>query len=273
MSEFGGGGILGGLGGIVAGIANAIGSFFGITAKDLLKFLNWVKEHVIDLATKTFQGLWKLARGVGRLVRTLATLVRDGVRAFVTRVWTQLQRLQQFLKDKFGPVLQFIRRIKDEINAFYNKYIRPIIDTIEFIRRLNSLLQVFHIDLLKKLDSVLQKVEQRIEEPFLWVQQKISWLENWIDRIVTVDGLFKKAALLSSMVKYSPSWVSGFWNSQINSADVARRTGSIPTSIIADPPEAPGEELGKLYRGEPSRMDDDIDELVQLWRDASGLTG
>jgi len=271
MSDFGGGGILGGLGGIVTGIASAIRSFFGITADTLLRFLNWLKDHLLELTRQIYQGLWKLARGVGRLVRAFARVLRDGVRKFVTTAWERFQKLEAWLKEKFAPVLKWLHELKQHVQDIYDKYVKPVVDTIEFIRQLNSFLKVFHIDLLSKLDSVLQQVEQRIEQPFDWVTKKISWLENWIDRIVTIDGLYRRAVLLSSMSRYAPSWISGFWNGQIDRDSIARKAGAIPIGPTPEPPSRPGDQLGRFYRGVDGDYADAVPALVALWREAAGV--
>jgi hypothetical protein len=207
MSEGGGGGFLGAVGGIVAGIAGFLRGFFSITAKELLRLITFLKNGIIELSKQLLTGVFRLGRALARALRSLATLAVHGLRSLVRWVDTHLRALHAFLKDHLAGVLRFLKRIKDEVDKFYKTYIKPIIDTIEFIRAINAVLVKFHVTVLQGLDDLLAQVEQRIEAPLLWVRGKITWLENQIDRIVTLDGLFQKWTLITSMSRYAPAWL------------------------------------------------------------------
>lgn len=269
--EFGGGGFLGGIGGLVTSIASFIKGFLAITVKDLLRLVKWLKDGIVDLTKAMLDGVWKLGRALARSLVAILRLAGSGLKSFLLWVNRKLLALEQFLKAKFAPLLKFLRDIKQHIDDIYKKFIRPIIDTIEFIRQFNRILQIFHIRVLGKLDSTLQQIEQRIEEPFLWARQHITELENWINRIVTLDGLFQKLTLIRSMSRYAPAWINGFWNRQIDpsvaSGDDYSRTRDYPS----DAKWANGKELAQFYRGEDNRMQARVSELVQVWRVASGL--
>lgn len=207
MAEFPGGGVLGPIGAIVGAIGSLISSFVGITAAKLLQFLSLLKDYVLKLAQQTLIGMFRTARAIARVLRTLTHLAVNGVRAFATWAYREIVRLHDFLKDKFGPVLKWLRELKQHIRDIYDKWVRPVVDTIQFIRQLNAILELFHISLLKKLDATLATIEKRIEDPFVKLNQWITWAENQFDRIIGLDGVFQKVTLVKSMSRYVPSWL------------------------------------------------------------------
>lgn len=213
--EFGGGGFLGGIGAILGGIASFVNGFIGITVRELLRLVKFLKDGILDLSKALLTGVWRLGRALARALVAFARLAGSGLKQFLLWANRKLVALEGFLKDKFAPILRFLKNVKDHIDDIYRRFIRPIIDTIEFIRQLNRILQVFHIGVLGKLDTVLQQIEKRIEDPFLWVRSHITEIENWINRIVTLDGLFQKVTLIRSMARYAPAWINVFWTKQV----------------------------------------------------------
>ena len=221
MAEFGGGGVLGGLGAIVSGIASAVRAFAGITAEQLLNFLRYLREHLLELSRALYKGLKETAKALARSVRAIARGLRDGVRQLVLWTARKIKALHTFLEQKLAPVFRFLEKLRKRIDAFYKKYVRPVLDVIDFIRALNQVLEVFHIDLLQSLDAVLGEIERRIQQPFLWVQQQITRIDGWLDRIIGLDGLYQKFTLVASLRRYGPTWMQHFWDDQITPPDPA----------------------------------------------------
>lgn len=233
MAEFSGPGFLGAIGGILTGIGAFLRGFLSITTAQLLRLVQYLRDQLVSLSKALLKGVWHAARGLARALRSLGTLAYHGLKKFLLWADRKLRALERWLKDTFAPLLRKLRDIKQFIDDFYKKFLRPIIDTIEFIRQINHVLQLFHINVLRKLDSVLQQIERKIEDPFLWVRAHITQLENWINVIITGDGLFVRVAMLRSMGRYAPDWIKGFYNAQ------QVRIGQYPSSIVEpadDPP-------------------------------------
>lgn len=178
----------------------------------LVSAVAWLGGRVADILTSTgamFARVWDGLRVVWTSV----------LKPMLLWVDQQLTRLQTWLKSTFKPVFDFLRRVRDELNAIYTRFVRPVVDTIEFIRQLNRVLLTFHITFLQKLDATLEQIEQRIEEPILWLNRKLSELQNAVNFIVTADGLFQRLTLLHSMNRYAPAWISNFWTKQLRAPD------------------------------------------------------
>lgn len=235
MGFEGSGSFLGAAASIAAGIGSFIAHWFGITAKELLRLITFLKDNIVQLSQALLNGVLKLGRSLARAVVSLLRLAVSGIRTLAVWASRKLVALEQFLKAKFKPILAWLAKVKDHLDDLYKKYIRPIIDTIEFIRALNRVLQTFHINVLRQLDATLAKIEQKIELPYEWIRSHITEVENWINRIVTADGLFQRVALVRSMGRTAPAWIKGFYNAQIAPSwrypDVAPSPGDQPSTI------------------------------------------
>lgn len=271
MADFGGGGFLGAVGGIVAGIASLLRGFFTITAAQLLRLVQYLRDQLVALSKEMLSAVWRAGKALARALVSLGRLAFSGLKQFVLWADRKLRALETWLKQVFGPVLAKLKWIKDHIDEFYKRFVRPIIDTIEFIRQINRALNLFHIHLLDKLDTTLQQIEARIDEPFLWVRAHITELQNIVSRVMTLDGFFQRLTLIRSMSRYAPAWVNGFWNSQIDPSLKAGDDYSRGRDYPLDAAHANGKELAQFYRHEDNRMQAKVNELVVLWRIAAGI--
>jgi len=252
-------------------IANLLGTVGGAIATSLEAVVAYLVTAVSWLASRVASLLFNTGGMFAKAWDGLKIVWRDVLKPALTWVDHELGRLHDWLVDTFKPVFQFLKRVQDELNAIYKRFVRPILDTIDFIRAINRVLLTFHIHLLEALDKVLQQIEQRIEEPFLWINQQLTRIWNLFDLIITFDGLYQRLTLLKSLRRYEPHWFALWWNDQV---DPAKKSGSDydRTRIFPlDAPWANGKELAQFYRGEGSRMDADVAELVPLWRLAAGI--
>jgi hypothetical protein len=251
MADFGGGGFLGSIGGILSGIAGFLRGFLAITVKDLLRLVQYLRDQLVTLGKQMLSAIWKAGKALARALGSLGRLAYGGLKQFVLWADKKFRLLEAWLKETFAPLLRFLKNIKDHIDDIYKRFVRPIIDTIEFIRQINRVLQVFHVHLLDKLDTTLQRLEQKIEEPFLWVRAELTKIQNVVDRIITLDGLVQRVTLLRSMSKYAPAWINGFWNRQIDPNLKAGTDYSRGRDYPLDTPFANGKELAQFYRRQP----------------------
>jgi hypothetical protein len=269
--EVDGGGVTGAIGLIGGAIASFLHGFFAITAKELVRLITYLKNALVEVSKQLLVGLVRLGRALARALVQLIRVTWNVVRSFLIWAARKLAALEKFLKDQFAPVLKFLKKLKDNLDLFYRRFIRPILDVIDFLRQINRVLQVLHIDFLRKVDETLAKIEQRIEDPFLWVRSHITELENWINRIVTLDGIFQRLTLIRSMSSYAPSWINGFWNTQLDPSTLPPPGAPPGPHYPLEAVENNGRELGRSYMGEDNRMRSFVEVLQPIWRVAAGL--
>lgn len=199
---------------IVSAIVTGIQILAGwvATAAEVTAAYVWVALQWLGAATAT------LLRNTGAMFAKVwdATKIvwSDVLKPALVWVDDHLKRLYGWLKDTFQPVFDFLRDVRDRLHAFYATFVRPVIDTIEWLRQINRVLLAFHITFLQALDRTLQQIEQRIEEPFLWVNEQLNKVWNALDLVVTLDGFFQRLTLLRSMNRYAPDWIRSFYNAQ-----------------------------------------------------------
>src|SRR5262245_22726578 len=242
--------------GIIGLVIGAVGHFLhafgGATLAIILRAWELLRAGFVELGRAVKSGLWDAGRATAKLLRSTRALWDRVLKPALSWANDKLLRLERWLHDTFAPVLRWLAEVKARLDAFYRTFIRPIVDTIEFMRALNRALEVFHIHALSKLDDWLAELEERIERPFLWVRSHITAPVNVIDRSVTVDGFLQRLTLLRSMDRYAPSWIHSFWTKQVR-------------------PVAIGSGAGQQLQEYPTHeVLEDVNALVDYWRDGSG---
>jgi hypothetical protein len=254
--------------GAVVTVLEILGTWIA-TAAEVTAAYTWIALQW--LATTTAAFLVSTGSMLARVWDALKIVYSDVLKPALQWLDTTLKRYYEWLQKTFRPVFDFLQDVRERLRAFYNTFVRPITDTIEFIRAVNRVLLTFHIDVLQKLDRVLQQVEQRIDEPFIWINKALNEITNWLNRIVTLDGLFQRITLIKSLASYAPAWIAGFYNSQIDPAVLAAKTKAISDIPIAQNPSNPGTQLEAFFRDGSGEYSEAIVALVPYWRQAAGV--
>lgn len=192
----------------------------------------WVALQWLGSVTSTFL---KSTGAMFAKVWDAAKIVwTDALRPALVWIDDHLKRLYAWLQDTFRPVFDFLREVRCRLMDFYSTFVRPVVDTIEWIRQINRVLLAFHIDVLQSLDKYLQQLEQRIEEPFLWINEQINKIWNALELVVTFDGFFQRLTLIGSMVRYAPDWMKASTNLRSapvsdDGAEAAMRAAAVQT--------------------------------------------
>lgn len=189
-------------------VATWLGTVAEITVTYLGTVVAWLVGRVANILISTgavFARIWDAMRIVWSDVLRPALVWIDGT----------IRRLHTWLVDTFRPVFDWLKEIRERLLGLYKTFVRPVLDTIDFIRALNQVLLQFHITFLQGLDELLTKLQQRIEEPIFFLFRQLSLVQNLLDRVVGLDGFFQRYALVASLRKYLPDWVHYFWSDQI----------------------------------------------------------
>jgi hypothetical protein len=236
-----------------------------VTVTVLAQAVSWLAGRVATFLASSGAMFAKIWEGV-------RVVWRDVLRPALRWIDTHVRTLYKWLHDTFRPVFQFLHDVRDRLFQLYRQFVRPVLDTIDFIRAINRVLVALHIHVLEGLDRVLGAVEQRIDAAFAWVLRQLSRIEDVLDRVVTGNGIFQKWIMVASLSRYAPAWIRNFWTAQIGPVrghdGSAERTATYPRR----PGATDAEQLGAFLDVGAGARAGIIDELgVQLMQVANGV--
>ena len=246
-------------------IGQVLGIIGGAVAASLEAVVGYLVAAVAWLSTTIAAVIVSVGSIFAKAWDALKILWSDVLKPALVWIDKTITRVQAWLKDTFGPVFKWLRRVRDELQHVYDKFVRPVVDTIEFIRQLNRVLLTFHITVLQTLDAELSRLEHWIEEPILWLNARLNQVINAVNFIVTADGFFQRYALVRSLGRYAPAWINIAWNHQVPSdvqSQVDGRRGEPPPP---PPPQQYGVDLSAFYAGHASRYAEPISAATSVY--------
>jgi hypothetical protein len=194
-----------------------------------LHVLQWIVAHLSILVARLVNGLkWvgrNLLNGLHK-VWTFARLTYDKVlKPAWEKFWRWFDRFRQWLDHTFGPVLKFLHRLTDSLMRFWKDYVRPWLDLIDVTRRVLRVLGSLGLRWARELDARLGAIEEAIERPFRMLLQKLNDVINIVNRVVTLDGLLQRVALIRSLERdYIFAWRTAMnpWRRELTGAQKDR---------------------------------------------------
>lgn len=187
----------------VGAIVSVIGAFAGLFRGGSSSSTFGLLVGMRDVVTGIGRGIAEFARDVG--------VVFASVWAFIRKFWTRvlrpmlerldgyITRIAKWLRDTFGPVIEFLQGVRNWILKFYAKWLGPIFDTIDIFRRILSIFSLFGLEWSRKLDAKLAELEDVLRRPIELALREINKVIGIIDRIVTLDGLLQRLTLIRSI--------------------------------------------------------------------------
>lgn len=232
---------------IIQGIGTLFGIFGGKIDRAVKRSLEWLRDGIVGLgktlAEFAAQTGLMLARVVGLLRRFWARVLLPLLR----RLEGWADRIQKWLRSTFGPIIEALLWLRRKIFEIYDRWLRPIFDTIDVIRRVLSVLSFLHLDVARKLDAKLAALEERLRRPLELVIRKVNEAIDIVDRVITLDGLFQRLALLRS-IERDIGRIGAIWHAAQSRplTDEERRTDASAPGL--KPPEQSVSDLRAYLR-------------------------
>jgi len=180
-------------------------AILGHTVSLLWEFAKSVHNGLLDFSRQFLKGgakVWEFFRG----------LYDDVLKPAWQKFWKLVDAVRDALDRVFGPVIDILNAIRREILEFYDRFVRPVLDTIDVIQKALRVLSSAGVEWAKKLDDYLTKLEEKIQAPFTFLLRKVNEIIGIVNRVVTADGLFQRLALVRSIerdLKYiRQAWVN-----------------------------------------------------------------
>jgi len=253
---------------VIAAIALLYGIFAGGDVKALRGEVRTLRDRLVSIALQVVELATQSAGLDGKIANIFRKLWANVLGPLINWIGSKVTDLAGKLRKLLEPLLRHLELIKNFIREIYKKWLRPILDTIDAIRQVLRLLELFHIKVARQLDDALGAIERRLLQPFQFVLTQINKIEDVIDRIVTLDGLLQRVTLLGSLAKHNGAILGLWWGSQTKGLSGAAAAAAAAQDY---PAVENGElvfELSEYLQGNGGHLAAVVEELVPVAREA-----
>lgn len=206
-------------GGWVGLAINILGSLLGISfGGGAVSQLEQQITQLRDQATQALHAITGLAVDIARTLGALLTWLHDLWTGLMQSILNFLKLIRQALKwlvqTGIPALLKALRNLRKLLDDIYRRYIRPVLQYLQLIRRVLTILSLFHVRFAAKLDQWIASVEGRIIGPFLYVLRVLNGFGSWVNLIVTAGGIIQRPVFINTMYAYQRDWANLWWAGQ-----------------------------------------------------------
>lgn len=197
--------------GLIIFVVSAIWRGLEAAARVTLAAVAYSVKLLWLFATKSANALIDLGHGVLTGLRAawkfFELSYEKVIKPAFTKFWRWFDKFRKWLDDTFGPTLRFLRRLRDNLLRFWATWVRPWLDFIDVTRRVLRVLSSLGLAWAAALDKRLGDLEARIERPFRLLLAKVNEVIGLVNRVITLDGLVQRLALVRSLERdYVYAW-------------------------------------------------------------------
>jgi len=236
-----------------------------IAGKVTLEVLRWMVINLSLVVTKIGNGLKvmgiDLLTGFRKAWDFLKVTYENVLKPAWEKFWRWFDKLRKWLDTTFGPILKWLRRLRDTLLDFWQRYVRPWLDLIDVTRRFLRVLNSLGLKWAGALDAKLGELEDKIERPFRSLLAKVNEIIDIVNRVITLDGMLQRITLLRSTARDMRFIVNQWWNTFHRAVDPA----AFAALLTLDDKRTPRQEatdLKTLFHGQAGKRSNALDEHV-----------
>jgi hypothetical protein len=244
--------------GFIVTAIEVIGGWLGTAAAAVASYLaavvQWLAVHLAIFIKATGAVFAKAWDG-------LKIVYHDVLKPALQWFDAHVKRLYDWLRKTFRPVFDFLYRVRGELLTLYKKYVRPVLDIIDYTRAGLRILGDLGVDWARALDRRLGEFESVVSENFRRILSYVNQAIDVLNSIVTVDRLFQRVPFLRTIVRDSRF----VWRAMVNPAvrpltslEAATLNRAVTTAAASDLIPM----LGGYVRGERGDLADAIDASI-----------
>lgn len=189
--------------GLIIAVVSAIWKGLEVAGRVTLAALGYSVKLLWLFASKTANALIDVGHGVlvglQKAWKFFELTYEKVLKPAWSKFWRWFDKTRAWLDRTFGPTLRWLRRLRDNLLKFWKTWVRPWLDLIDVTRRVLRVLSSLGLKWAAALDKRLGELEARIERPFRLLLAKVNEVINLVNRVVTLDGLLQRVALIRSL--------------------------------------------------------------------------
>lgn len=158
------------------------------------------------------------------------TIYSEVLKPAWVKFWGWFDKFRTWMDETIGPVLSWLKELRDNILGFYKVWVQPWLDLIDITRKGLRVLAAMGIEWARALDARLGKIEAAIEKPFRYVLAKLNEVIGIVNRVVTLDGLLQRLVLVRSLERdYVYAWRAAMnpWRRLLSSDESKRMRAAL----------------------------------------------
>jgi hypothetical protein len=206
----------------VIAIASAIWKGFEVAGRVTLEILKWSVLQLWSFARTVAKAAKEIGIDLVKGARKTWDFFEDTYEHVIKPAWNKFyawyRRAREWLERVIGPVYKFLERLRGELRKLYDRWVRPILDSIDIARRVLGVLRSFGWDWVVRLDGYLTNLQERIDQPFRYALAKLNEVINLVNRVITFNGLIQRVALIRSIERDIRLVNRAFLNWRLNPA-------------------------------------------------------
>lgn len=196
-------------------LGQLFGIFGGGVARNVKRALETLRGAIVEIGEELVNYMRETGKLLARLVGALRRVWSRGLVPLLQWLRKKYLELQGWLKRTLAPLVRVLNRIRKEWRQFRDKYIQPILDVLSMARVGLRILRTVGVDWARKLDETLARLEGWIVDAVRAVETRLTKAENVLDRVITLDFLLQRFALIRSLDRDGGFWIRQWWNKQI----------------------------------------------------------
>lgn len=193
---------LSGIGDFLDGAAAAIGQAVAFLFSAMLYLFNLL----LSLLSAVVQAIGAILGKIGALLKHLWENFFKGI---LQSLWQHIRDAVSWLHDHIAKVIDFLHRVHDRLQRYYNMFVLPYLRMIQRIRQWLHILALLHVKIAAELDAKLAAMQQQIVQAFAVVNAAINVAIDLGNAVLDPTYLLRKPALLLSIRRQIPALIHG----------------------------------------------------------------
>lgn len=189
---------LSGIGDFLDGAAAAIGE----AVTYLFSVMLYLFNLLLALLSAVVQAIGAILGKIGAFLQHLWTNFFKGI---LQSLWQHIKDAVSWLHDHIAKVIDFLHRVHDRLQRYYNMFVLPYLRMIQRIRQWLHILALLHIKIAAELDAKLAAMQQQIVQAFATVNAAINIAIDLGNAMIDPTYLLRKPALVLSIRRQIPA--------------------------------------------------------------------